>query len=133
MIVEYDEEGFKKGNFQYYKDDGKVQIFFRNSWAYVSLYIDEILLRLLDNTPGAETRFNRFLNYLEKEGVEINPGESIKGTDCSKKIIRFCYFGLPDFLYFWKLGFKRLFYPLSVDVHSGDTYQKAKEDFNHDF
>ena len=128
LIVEYDEVGNKKINALHY-NSGRVRIFFRNSWLNSNLGIRDVLLRFMDNSLDAEVEKKRFSRYLEEEGIEINPGVSIKGKDCYKKISELEMFEYPKAFLFWNLGFRRVLYPQLDEFCSGNTYQEAQEGF----
>ena len=84
--------------------------------------IQNLLLNALDDSPDSEGQKERFLGYLEKEGIEVNPEVSIRGEDCSKKIREYYEEDFLEFSFFWNFGFKRLLYPLVLGGHSGDSY-----------
>ena len=113
--------GNKKINALHY-NSGRVRIFFRNSWLNSNLGIRDVLLRFMDNSLDAEVEKKRFSRYLEEEGIEINPGVSIKGKDCYKKISELEMFEYPKAFLFWNLGFRRVLYPQLDEFCSGNTY-----------
>ena len=96
--------------------------------------IADFISRLLDNSSQVEIEKNKFLSFLKKEGVVVNPGVSIRGKESDfKKIREYKGISFPKFNFFWNdFGFKRLFYPLSKEGYSGNTYQYVKEEFNRD-